>query len=502
LIGALLLWLYWPTLFHLAQGWLDPEFSYGAFVPIFSAFVIWQERDRLARILPSPSWWGLIPLAVGLVVLIVGRMGAELFLERSSLLLVLAGLIIVFAGWKLFRAVQFPWAFLLMMISLPTLILNQITFPLRLLAAQVAEAVLPVFGVPVLREGNIINLPAMPLDVAEACSGIRSLMSLLTLAIVYGYLLEKRTWVRWLLAVAAIPITVFANDVRIVGTGLLVQYWDPAAAEGYYHAWWGLIIFVVSLVMFYGLHAAVCRLFPDRDAETKNAVAPVIGRGMGALNIAKDSAPRFVVIAVLVAGAAIFLQSHAGGEIFPPRLPLKQFPTQLGEWRAVGADETIDKEQLDVLKPSDYLLRSYQNPQKDQFINLFIPFYRSQRAGESTHSPQNCLPGNGWTPVENQRITISVPGHAPFLVNRYLIDKGDSRQLVLYWFWAHDRGVASEYWVKYYLVADSIKLHRSDGSLVRITTPMYPGETADSAQQRLMPFVSDVVPLLDTYIPR
>src|ERR1700724_324069 len=215
ILGALTLWLYWSTLAHLVgQWWNDPNFSHGFFVPLFSAFVLWQERDRLARIPRRPSWSGLIVLLVALAVLIVGRLGAELFLARSSLLLVLAGLLILFFGWNLFRAVLFPWAFLTMMIPIPSIALNQITFPLQLLASRVAAAVLPVLGVPIFREGNVINLPAMALEVAEACSGIRSLMSLVTLAIIYGYLMEKRLWIRYLLAVASVPIAVAANSVR------------------------------------------------------------------------------------------------------------------------------------------------------------------------------------------------------------------------------------------------------------------------------------------------
>lgn len=269
ILASLALWLYWSTVIHLVgQWWHDPNFSHGFFVPLFSAFVIWQERDRLARILSRPSWSGVAVLLAGLVVLIVGRLGAELFLARSSLLLVLAGVVILFLGWNLFRAVLFPWAFLLMMIPIPTIVFNQITFPLQLLASQVAATVLPVLGVPVLREGNVINLPAMPLEVAEACSGIRSLMSLVALAIIYGYLLEKRLWVRWLLALAAVPITVVANDVRIIGTGLLVQYWDPEAAEGYFHASWGWIIFVVSLIMLYALHGLVRVVLPEKGGES------------------------------------------------------------------------------------------------------------------------------------------------------------------------------------------------------------------------------------------
>jgi len=507
-IGAVIsLWLYWPTLRHLVgQWWNDPNFSHGFFVPLFSAFIIWQERDRLARVHTRPSWTGLIVLFAGLGVLIVGRLGAELFLDRSSMLLVLAGVVILFLGWKLFRAVFFPWAFLVMMIPIPTIVLNQITFPMQLLASQVAAAVLPVFGVPVLREGNVINLAAMPLEVAEACSGIRSLMSLVALAIIYGYLLEKRLWVRWVLALAAVPITVVANDVRIIGTGLLVQYWNPEAAEGYFHSSWGLITFLISLFMFYALHQFIRFVFPEKDAgdapaasdRARGAIAGASGSVIG--SSAKSSSASFILASLLIAGTALLLQARAGSEVFPPRLDLKQFPEQLGEW--TGADVPIEKDVLDILQPSDYLLRIYQSPQRTPYIDLFIPYYRSQRAGEAPHSPQHCLPGSGWTPIENQQITLTIPSHVPFPANRYLITKGDSRQLVLYWFWAHDRGVASEYWAKYYLVKDAIQMNRSDGSLVRVTTPMYPGETADAAQRRLLPFIDDVVPLLNSYIPR
>ena len=153
------------------------------------------------------------------------------------------------------------------MIPIPTIIFNQITFPLQLLASRVSGLILPVLGVPVLREGNVINLPAMALEVAEACSGIRSLMSLVALAIIYGYLMEKRLWVRWVLALASVPIAVVANSVRIIGTGLLVQYWDPEKAEGYFHASWGWIIFVISLVMLYALHNVMSMILEKAGAK-------------------------------------------------------------------------------------------------------------------------------------------------------------------------------------------------------------------------------------------
>ncbi len=254
-LAALLLWLYLPILSRLAaQWWNDPNFSHGFFVPLFSAFVIWQERSRFTVARVKPSWWGSLLLVAGLCILVLGQMGAEIFLSRVSLLVVLAGLIVLFLGWSFFRVLLFPWAFLFLMIPIPAIVFNQITFPLQILASKIASTVLPWMGVPVLREGNVINLPAMALEVAEACSGIRSLISLLTLAVIYGYLMEQKNSIRLLLVLAAIPIAVAANSFRIVGTGLLVQYWDPAKAQGFFHEFSGWLIFVVSLLMLYVLH--------------------------------------------------------------------------------------------------------------------------------------------------------------------------------------------------------------------------------------------------------
>lgn len=265
-LGALCLWLYASTLAHLiGQWWRDPNFSHGFFVPLFSGFVVWQERHRLAKLRRKPSWSGLVVLVFALVLLLLGQLGAELFLARLSLIVLLAGLVLLFLGSNFLRALLFPLAFLVLMIPIPTILFNQITFPLQLEASRVAAFTLRLLGVPVLREGNVINVPAMSLEVAEACSGIRSLMSLTTLAVIYGYLTERRIWVRALLALASIPIAIVANSVRIIGTGLLVQYWDPSKAEGFFHASWGWIIFVLSLLMLYALHAVILFLLRRRE---------------------------------------------------------------------------------------------------------------------------------------------------------------------------------------------------------------------------------------------
>jgi exosortase len=267
-LAVLIGWLYSSILYHLVgQWWQDPNFSHGFFVPLFSAFVLWQDRSRLASLSVVPSSWGLLIVLGGLSTLILGVLGAELFLSRFSLLLLIAGLVIFFLGWNYFRAVLFPWGFLILMIPIPAIVFNQITFPLQLLASKVAATVLPILGVPVLREGNVINLPAMALEVAEACSGIRSLLSLTTLAIIYGYLMEPRNSVRVCLALASLPIAVAANSFRIVGTGLLVQYWDPEKAEGFFHLFSGWLIFVISLLMLFLFHRIMRLFWRNREAH-------------------------------------------------------------------------------------------------------------------------------------------------------------------------------------------------------------------------------------------
>jgi exosortase len=255
LLAACIVGLYARILVQLVDSWIqNPNYSHGFFVPIFSAWVVWRERRRFADAPVQPSNSGLLVILGALSILILGVFGAELFLSRTSLLFLMAGVVIYFRGWKFFRVALFPWAILFLMIPLPAIIFNQIALPLQFEASKLATGLLGMLGVPVLREGNIIQLPALNLDVVEACSGIRSLVSLITLAAFYGYLCEPRVWRRVLLVVAAVPIAVFANGVRIMGSGLLGQYWSPDKAEGFFHVFSGVLIFAISILTMIALH--------------------------------------------------------------------------------------------------------------------------------------------------------------------------------------------------------------------------------------------------------
>jgi exosortase len=263
-IGVLIAAIYYHVLAKLVLDWWEiPDFSHGFLVPFFAAYLVWSKKDTLRSTKIVPSWSGIGIVVLGLLVLLLGVYGAELFLSRVSLVILLAGLVLCFGGWELLKELRFPLLVLLLAIPIPAIIFNQITLPLQTLAAKLASALLPIFGVPVLREGNVIELPVMKLEVAEACSGIRSLVSLFTLSIFYGYFLEKSPLRRTILALVSIPIAIAANALRILGTGLCVQYWDPDKALGFFHEFSGWVMFLVSLGCLFVVHR-IMRMVPAR----------------------------------------------------------------------------------------------------------------------------------------------------------------------------------------------------------------------------------------------
>ena len=267
LLAGLTVALYCRVLTALFSDWLrDPNFSHGFFVPVISAWIVWSRRAGLAKLEKRPSNWGLLGIVGAIGILLAGILGSEVFLARTSLVILIGAMVVFFLGWNWLRELLFPWLFLLMMIPIPAIVFNQIAFPLQLLASKLATALLSMVGVPVLRDGNVISLAAMQLEVAEACSGIRSLMSLGTLALVYGYFAESKMYKRVILALAAIPIAIAANALRIFGTGLCVQYWDPSKAEGFFHEFSGWVMFVVSVIFLIVMHSVLNLLDRRRAA--------------------------------------------------------------------------------------------------------------------------------------------------------------------------------------------------------------------------------------------
>jgi exosortase len=262
-VALLLAVIYHRVVVKLVYDWYSiPDYSHGFLVPFFALFLLWDKRTILANTPIRPTWRGIPLVLMAIGILILGVYGVELFTARISFVFLAAGIVWTLFGWPMLRELRFPLLVLVLAIPFPAIVFNQITFPLQLFASRVASQILPLLGVPVLLEGNVIQLPVMKLEVAEACSGIRSLMSLFTLAVFYGYFLERTTRGRVLLALASIPIAVTANVFRIVGTGLCVQYWDPDKALGFFHEFSGWVMFVISLVCLYLIHRVLRLIFP------------------------------------------------------------------------------------------------------------------------------------------------------------------------------------------------------------------------------------------------
>ena len=269
-VTALLAALYYQIVYRLGMQWYaDPDYSHGFLVPLLSGYFVWERREKLRALPVASSPWGIVLLGGGLLMLVIGSAGAELYTQRTSIIVVIAGLVLLILGRKFLRVLLFPIAFLFFMVPLPAIIVNAVAFPLQLFAAKTATFCLYNFGIPVLREGNVIVLAGTTLEVAEACSGIRSLQALLALGTVYAYFTQHVMWKRLTLVLLSIPIAIAANAFRVTGTGVLTHYWGVEAAQGFYHTFQGWLIFVVAFALLLGFGLLLSRIGGEGTCKTR-----------------------------------------------------------------------------------------------------------------------------------------------------------------------------------------------------------------------------------------
>lgn len=263
LVVAAFALLYRQVMVKLVMDWYnDDNYSHGFLIVPLALYFVWERRDKLRTIPIASNAFGLIVVLGSVAVLIAGILGSELFMTRISLIGTLVGALLFVCGWEYVRALAFPLAFLLLMIPIPAIIFNQIAFPLQLLASQFGESAMGFANVPVLREGNVLILANTTLEVAEACSGIRSLVSLLTLAIVLGYFSDPRGWVRTLVALSSVPVAIVTNGIRVAGTGIAAHQFGAAAAEGFFHEFSGWLVFVSAFMLMLVVQRAIVRVSP------------------------------------------------------------------------------------------------------------------------------------------------------------------------------------------------------------------------------------------------
>ncbi len=272
--------VYWRVLGSLVNAWeVDGNYSHGFLIIPIALYFVWERRQKLVAAEPKPSWFGLVVLSGGICVLLAGLLGSELFLSRVSLIVVLSGVVLFLFGWRHLRMLAFPLAFLLLMIPLPAIVFNRIAFPLQLVASRFGETIISAANIPVLREGNVLVMANTSLEVAEACSGIRSLVSLITLALLYGYFTDRRLWVRFAIVASAVPVAIVANGARVAGTGIAAHYIGPAAAQGFFHEFSGWVVFIVAFLLLLAIQRLILWLAPARPAP--GAMPPVVPGATG-----------------------------------------------------------------------------------------------------------------------------------------------------------------------------------------------------------------------------
>jgi exosortase D (VPLPA-CTERM-specific) len=496
-----------PALRDIFFNWTNlPEYSYGPLVPAVAAAMVARDL-RLAAAPARADWLGPVLVALGCVPGLLAAASPFVYPAELGLCLAIVGLFVGIQGRARARAAWPGLAYLLFALPLPGLLFGQLNIDLQTVSSALGVAIIRAFDVPVFREGNIIDLGGLELQVAEACSGLRYLFPLASFAFLAAYAFRGRAWERALLFLSALPVTVGMNSLRIGITGLLAERFGIGAAQGFFHDFEGWLVFCGCLGALLAEMKALC--LADRGGGSLLARLELHWpkRAAGAA-FAGEVSPAPTLAAAGVATAALLLALAIGGRdgVPPPREALDGFPRRIGAMSAVPAE--IDPGEVEALALTDYASLDYFPVGADGRsapVNLWIAYYASQKFGGSTHSPRFCIPGSGWTIDQLSVVSLDVgsagsPHQAR--LNRAVISKGLDRELVYYWFHERGRSEADEYLVKFHILLDGIRENRTDGALVRLVTPL--GRDAASmaaADKRLQDMSLRLIPLLPRYIP-
>lgn len=487
--------LYWDGLVEVVSRWeSQEEYSHGYLIPFVSLFILWEKRNQILSDYQSFSWWGVPFVFIALGLLIIGEISALYLLVHYSYLLFLFGISLALLG----TATKHTWVPITLLgfaIPLPYFIEVILTAELQLISSRLGVEFLRVCRIPVFLSGNIIDLGDFKLQVVEACSGLRYLFPLMSLGFIAAYFYRASFWKKLVLFTMTVPITIFMNSFRIAVTGFLVENWGVEFAEGFLHDFEGWIIFMACGVLLL-LVVQVLELFTTKLSLGKAFAKPqqVDERASDGRPPLKIS-PVLVVIIPLLVGAIVGIQllDKRQEDVILHETLLAAFPTQFDEWR--GSHAKIDNPVARKLQFTDYVMVDYKNA-SHQPVNFYIAYYNSQRKGVSPHSPKVCIPGGGWEITNFRRKRID-----DMPVNRAIVRKGAATQLVYYWFEERGEVVANEYHKKWLLFRDALLLNRTDGSLLRATTPLGNGETIAEADERIVGFIRQIHEHVGQFLP-
>ena len=493
---------FWSGISDLISRWdTQEEYSHGYLIPMVTAYLIWQRRDYLKCMEFKPSWAPVGFVILGLLISVIGELSALYILIHFAVILIVLAMAWSLMGWSAFKYILIPLSLLFFAIPLPGFLEASLTAELQLVASNLGVAFIRLFNIPVFAEGNIIDLGNYKLQVGEACSGLRYLYPLMCVGFIAAYMYQVELWKRVVLFLSTIPITIFMNSFRIGVIGVLVENGGIGMAEGFLHYFEGWIIFVACLAILVAEMWLMNQLGNKAESFGSVFTLPEMN-AKNTTNLARHSRtltlPFLVSVGFVAVAFVVVNIVDQRAEVIPDRSSFVTFPVEINEWQ--GEEDRLLPNIIDTLALTDYVLNNYIGAPRVP-INLFVAYYQSQRKGVSPHSPRVCIPGGGWsiTGLKRVRLDLEDGGYIP--VNRVVIQNGLQQQLVYYWFKQRGRDIANEYLMKWYLLSDSLTIDRTDGSLVRISTPIVEGEDFTAGDERLREFVSVVNPLLADYVP-
>jgi exosortase D (VPLPA-CTERM-specific) len=493
--------VFWGGISELVGRWeSQEEYGHGYLIPLVTAYLIWQRKDLLKTLEFKPTWFPVILVALGLAVSVIGEISALFILIHFSIILIILAMAWSLMGWNAFKYVMIPLGLLAFAIPLPYFLEATLTADLQLVSSRLGVAFIRLFDISVYAEGNVIDLGSYQLQVVEACSGLRYLYPLMGVGFIVAYLYQVELWKRVLVFFSTIPITIIMNSLRIGIIGILVEHWGQGMAEGFLHYFEGWIIFVACLGILLGEMWLLNRFskVPLSFAQAFKLPSDPVVSDEGLIPEKREIPKPFIACICLILLSYIIIQSiDTREEIIPAREKFVNFPLYFEGWS--GQQENLEPIVYNKLGLTDYILNNYKADSTPP-LNFYVAYYESQRKGISPHSPRVCVPGGGWSITDLNRVKLEL-NKFDIRVNRAVIQNGRSRQLVYYWFKQRGRDIANEYWMKWYLLTDSLSKNRTDGSLVRLTTPIMPNEKEMDAEQRLNDFLSIVNPMLDVYVP-
>jgi exosortase D (VPLPA-CTERM-specific) len=502
-LAIVIIVIFYDGIGELVRKWsASEEYGYGFLIPIIAVFLIWQKKNELEKLGNKGSWLGLVVTIFGLVLFFLGELSTLYIIIQYAFIVVIVGVALSLLGWRAFKLVWVPLLLLIFMIPLPNFLYQGLSSQLQLISSQLGVAVIRLFDISVYLEGNVIDLGRYKLQVVEACSGLRYLFPMASLAFISAYIFRGAFWKKAIIFLSSIPITVAMNSFRIGIIGVLVEYQGPSAAEGFLHYFEGWVIFMACMAVLIGEMWWLARVGRDRCpfAEAFNLDLPSSGTARTRTSPRTLVKPFIAAAFVVVSALPVVMLIEDRSEILPERTEFASFPMSLGEWE--GTPGRVEDIYLDFLKLDDYLMADYVNPKKE-LVNFYVAYYSSQRKGESTHSPRTCIPGGGWQIKEITQKDIDgvMVNGVPLNVNRAIIQKGDYRQLVYYWFQQRGRNITNEYLVKWYIFWDAMTRNRTDGALVRVTAFVPASRDLAEADKLLADFTRTIADPLRNYVP-